>query len=428
MFGRVIVTENCVLTSAVNKKPSFFYGYVIVIAAFFIMFMMSGMLYSYGIFFKPLAEEFGWSRAVTSGAYSTMVLLLGITFIITGRLTDRFGPRLVITVCGAVLGLGYILTSQVHAVWQLYLFYSVIVALGSSGGLIPTMSTVARWFVKKRGLMTGIMVTGIGIGQVVISTVSTHFLNTYGWRTTYVILGVTLCVIVVTAAQFLKRDPGQIGQLPDGETVINQRRPAPEVKGYTRREALHTRQFWMLIVVYFCEGYLVQGTMVHIVPHATDLGISAIAAASVIAVIGGVSAAGRISMGVVGDRIGNKRGLIIVFVIAFAAFLWLQTARELWMFYLFAVVFGFAYGGLVVLESPMIAELFGLKAHGAIMGVIHFGATIGGATSPLLAGRLFDATDSYKMAFLILVAVSILGLTMASLLKPTPREGAALIT
>ena len=406
-----------------SKKPKFFYGYIVVLTAFFVMFAMAGALSTYGVFFKPLATEFGWTRAITAGAYSVSVFLAGLFFMVTGRLTDRFGPRLVVTVGGFILSLGLFLMSRINATWQLYLFFGVIFAVGLSGGLVPMMSTVAKWFVKRRGLMTGIVLSGVGVGQVTVPLVATYFIATYGWRTAYIYMAVIALVLIVIAAQFLRRDPGQVGQLPDGESATKPASSVSETKGVSLGEAIHTRQFWMLCVMYFSYGFFAHPTLVHIVPHATDVGISAMTAASILSVIGGLSAAGRIGMGSAGDRIGNKRGLIIVFILALFALLWLQLAKELWMFYLFAVVFGVAYGGLIALEAPMAAQLFGLRAHGAILGVVHFGATIGAAISTPLAGRLFDITGSYQGAFFIFAVLSVAGLILTSLLRPPRKEG-----
>ncbi len=422
-LGGFIITNHQVPPLTGSKKPRFFYGYVVVVAAFFIMVIYAGTLYSFGVFFKPLAAEFGWTRAVTAGAYSTCLFLTGLLYMVTGRLNDRFGPRLVITICGLILGIGYFLMSRINAVWQLYLFYGVIVAMGQSGGLIPIMSTIARWFVKRRGLMTGIVVAGVGVGIVVMPPVVTRLIDAYGWRTTYVVVSIITLVVLLMAAQFLRRDPSQVGQLPDGESRVKQASLVSETAGYSRREAFQNRQFWMLFAVYFCYGFLVQATLVHIVPHATDLGVSAITAAGILAVIGGVSAVGRIGIGSASDRVGNKQVLILVFVLALIAFLWIQFAKELWMLYLFAVIFGFAYGGLIALESPMTAELFGMKAHGAILGVVHFGATIGGAISAPLAGRLFDITGGYQSAFVVLAALSVTGIILASLLRLSRKGG-----
>ena len=416
------MANNEVLSSTKSKKPGFFYGYIVVIAAFFIMVVSSGGVSIYGVFFKPLAIEFGWTRAVTAGAYSMTLFVTGLFFMVTGRLTDRFGPRPVATVCGFILSLGYFLMSRIDAVWQLYLVYGVVIAIGVSGSLVPMMSTVAKWFVKRRGLMTGIVLSGVGVGMAAWPPLATRLIANYGWRTSYIIIGIIALVLIIIAAQFLRRDPGQVGQLPDGESETKPASLVSETKGVSLQEAMHTRQFWMFCAMYFSYGFFVRSVLVHIVPHATDVGISAMPAASILSMIGGLSIVGRIGMGSAGDRIGNKRGLIIVFILALFALLWLQLVKELWMFYLFAVVFGVAYGGLIALEAPMAAQLFGLRAHGAILGVVHFWATTGGAISTPLAGRLFDITGSYQGAFFIFAALSVAGLILTSLLRHSRKE------
>ena len=402
-----------------NKKPKFFYGYFVVLAAFLTLAVMAGTMYSFGVFFKPLLTEFGWTRAMTSGAFSLYMLLHGLFYIFTGRLNDRFGPRIVVTACGLFFGLGYLLMSQMSAIWHLYLFYGVIIAIGGSGGFVPLVSTVARWFVKRRGLMTGITVSGVGAGTMIVPPITSRLIATYDWRISYTIVGIIASVLIVLAAQFLRRDPSQVGQVPYGEEEVKAENLDTKAGGFSLREALRTSQFWLLCAMFACFGFFLQVIMVHIVPHATDLGISAISAANVLAIIGGTSIAGKIITGGAGDRIGNKTVIIICFVLLSVILFWLRLAEMVWMLYLFAVVFGFAYGGVISLQSPLIAELFGLRSHGVIFGVIFFGGTIGGAIGPILAGHIFDITSSYQLAFLICGAIAITAIILTSLLRPT---------
>ena len=203
-----------------SKKPKLFYGYIIVAAAFLITLIMCGTLFTFGVFFKPILTEFGWTRAMTSGAFSLCILLFGLLGIGTGRLTDRFGPRVVMSGCGFFLGLGYLLMSQVSAIWQLYLFYGVMVGIGVSGSFVPLVSTVARWFAERRGMMTGIAVSGIGIGTMIMPLVANWLISSYGWRTSYIVVGITVLVLIILVAQFLRRDPGQMGQLPYGADEV----------------------------------------------------------------------------------------------------------------------------------------------------------------------------------------------------------------
>jgi len=411
------------MPSTGSKKPRFFYGYIVVLAAFFIFAVLNGTMYSFGVFLKPLIAEFGWTRAETSGAYSMFLVVLGFLYMLTGRLTDRFGPRIVMTVCGFLLGLGFLLMSQISAIWQLYFFYGVIIAMGHSGGLVPLPSTIAKWFVRRRGIMTGITVSGIGLGTIVVPPLASRLISDYGWRTSYLIIGTIALVLLMIAAQFLRRDPGQMGQLPDGGNEVKQNSAALEARGFSFQEAIRTKQFWMFGIMTFCFGFGLIAVMVHIVPHATDLGISPITAANILAIIGGLSIVGRIGLGSASDRIGNKKSLIIGFILLSIAFSWLLVANELWMFYLFAIILGLAYGGLIALRSPVVAELFGMKEHGATLGAASFMDCIGCALGAFVTGWVFDVTSSYYLAFLTCTGLSVIGLILVLLLKFTRKEG-----
>jgi len=380
---------------------------------------MWGTLYSFGVFFKPLLTEFGWTRAMTSSVFSLNMLLCGALAIVTGRLTDRIGPRPVITVGGFLLGLGYLLTSQIGSIGQLYLFYGVIIGIGMSGSYAPLVSTVARWFTRRRGLMTGIVVAGIGIGTVIIPPLASWSIANHGWRTSYLIVGVITLVSLISIAQFLKRDPAQMNLVPYGEREMAMNGLQLEPRRYSFRQAIHTRQFWLICVINISFGFILQTIMVHIVPHATDLGISYTSAATILALGGGVSIAGRLVMGVVTDRIGGRAALLSCFVLISAALLWLLVSKELWMLYLFAVAFGFGYGGFAPLASLIIAEYFGLSAHGAILGSTEFVFTMGSAIGPFLAGQIFDIAGSYQLAFFACAALSIIAMIFALLLRPT---------
>ena len=401
-----------------DTKPKLFYGYIVVAAAVLILTITQGTYYSFGVFFKPLAEDFGWTRAMTSGAFSLMVLLHGFLYIFTGRLNDTIGPRFVLTVTGFFLGLGYILLSQINTLWQLYLFYGVIVAVGMSGGYIPMLSTASRWFVKRRGLMTGIVAAGTGLGTLLVPPVANWLISEYDWRTSYMVMGIASIIVIVIAAQFLKRDPSQVGQLPYGQEEEKVKGTNPASIGLSLKEAIRTRSFWIFALAMASFGFCLFVIMVHIVPYATDIGISATKAASILAVIGASGIVGRVSFGGLSDRLGNKRTFIICFVLVAITLILLMIAKELWLFYLFAAVFGLAYGGWATVMAPLVADLFGLRSHGVILGSATFGATIGGAIGPIVAGSIFDVTGSYQLAFIISIILSIIGLVAATSLKP----------
>jgi MFS family permease len=404
------------------KKPGFFYGYVIVFICFVNMLLMFGTFYSFGVFFKPLAADFGWTRATTSGAYSLGMFLSGLLAIVMGKLTDRFGPRIVLTISGFLFGLGFLLMSRVSTIWQLYLFYGVVVGVGLSGGFVPPLSTVARWFVKRRGIMTGFVVAGIGVGTLIIPPVATWLIASWDWSTAYLVIGAVVFVLIILSAQFLKFDPRRMGLLPDGESE-EAAGGNLHARGSSFRQAMGSWQLWVLFSILFCFGYCLHNVIAHIANHVTDLGYSAAVGAAVLSVVGGLSIAGRIATGSITDRLGSKPPLIVNLILMAAAFFWLLAAGELWMFYLFAVVLGFAYGGLAAMESPIVAELFGLSSHGVIMGVASFGYTLGGAVGPLVAGGIFDAFGDYQIAFLVCAVVAVLGIILAWRLKPPLGQG-----
>ncbi len=401
-----------------GTKPGFFYGYVIVVSAFFSMMMIFGIHNTFGVFFKPVLTEFGWTRAMTSGAFSLAMIMVGLLGVFMGGLNDRFGPRIVLSLCGFLFGLGFLLMSQISAVWQLYLFYGIIIGAGVSGAWVPLMSTVARWFSDRRGLMSGIVLGGVSMGGLIAPLVATQLISAYDWRMSYIILGGIALIIIVSAAQFLRRDPAQVGQVPYGNNEGGETGLELGTEGFTLREAVYTKQFWLYFSLLFCSGFSMYGTIVHIVPHAIDLGFSPPIAAGLLSTLSGLSLVGRIGLGGAADRIGNKRVFIISFILMSGSLLWLVPATEVWKLYLFVVVFGFAYGGLGVVESPLAASLFGLGSHGLIYGVLIVGWTMGGAASPFVTGYVFDVTGSYQAAFLLGAAVGILGLILTAVLKP----------
>jgi MFS family permease len=407
--------------SSTGAKPRLFYGYIVVAATFFILVLMWGIVSTFGIFFKPMLTDLGWTRAVTSGAFSVFWVIQGLLAVVMGRVNDRLGSRVVISVCGFFLGLGFLLMSQTSALWQLYLFYGVIIGTGMGGSFVPPTSTIARWFVKRRNTMTGIALAGISVGVLVAPPLANWLISVYDWRVSYIILGGLALVAVILVAQLLRRDPAQMGLTPYGES-----KEETELKGSTKvfslREAASTRQFWLVLSMYLCLGFSMFTILVHIAPHATDLEFSATTAANILATAGGMGVIGRLALGWAADRIGNRQVFILGFALMAAALFWLIPATETSALYLFAAVFGFASAGCAVSESPLVAELFGLRSHGLILGVINLGFCTGAAAGPFLAGYIFDVTSSYKVAFLVCAAVSVVGLILSAILTPTKQS------
>lgn len=398
-----------------NKKPRFFYGYCIVLAAFLVLTVAGGGFNSFGVFLGPILSEFGWTRAVTSGAYSFSSAIYGLLVMVWGRLSDRFGPRLVLTTAGFFLGLSYLLMSRVTEVWQLYAFFGTTLGIGLSASIIPLLSTVSRWFVRRRGLMTGIVLAGLGAGTIFMPILVGQLISGYGWRMAFVALGIISLVSIIIAAQFLRRDPQSQGQLPNGAIEARPESPCSTASGLFLREAIRTKALWLLWSSYLCMGTCIYGIIVHIVAYATSVGITAISAVNIIAIAGATNILGRFIMGGLVDRIGSRVVLVIALVLMLGALVLLQLSKELWILYLFGAILGFAWSGVVV-HSPMIAEFFGLSSHGVLVGFIEIGFMVGVAIGPVLMGHMFDVAGSYKLAFLALTAVASVGLILALLL------------
>jgi len=407
-----------------EESRRFFYGYLIVIFSFFNMIAVFGTYSAFGVFLKPLLREFGWTTAITTGAYSLSLVVFGLLGIITGRLNDKFGPRIVLSFGGLFLSLGYLLMSQISSVWHFYLLYGVIIGIGMSSAWVPVVSTVARWFISRRGLMTGIVIAGMGLGQLIIPPIATTLVLAYDWRISYLVLGSLVLVIVILVAQFLKRDPTQIGELAYGKNK-GESHLGTETGALSFGEAVYTKKFWLALGIEFCIGFCALTIIVHVVAHTIELGISPSKAATVLATIGGLSILGRVILGSAGDKIGNCAIYILSFAIMSATLFYLPFAKDLWELYMFAVVFGFAYGGAVASESPLSAELFGLTSHGLIYGFLNFVSTIGASLGPLLAGYIYDVNGNYELAFFISGAIGILGLIFSATLRPIRNKDRA---
>ena len=405
-------------------KKKYFYGYNIVAACFIIQGISYGAMFTYGVFFKEFQAEFGWSRAMISGASSLSLFLGGAIGVLAGRLNDRIGPTGLIVATSLPMGIGFLLMSRLQAPWQLYLLYGVLVCTGLGSHDVITLSTMARWFVRRRGMMSGIVKVGTGAGQLVVPLFVAALIPAYGWRNTYLILGAVVLLILVAVSWVMRSDPQVMGLLPDNASrelsIGGVRSTEPSL---SFKSAALTGQFWAMCLVEFASFFCLLTIIVHIVPHAMDAGLPPATAAGVLSAIGGMSMLGRLAMGTANDRIGGKRSLIICFAVLFCALIWLQVARETWMLFLFAAIYGFAHGGLFTVVAPTVAELFGTGSHGVLFGIVLFSGNIGAAIGPILAGYIFDVTGSYRIIFLALAGAAALGIVLISLLRPIKGAG-----
>lgn len=418
-----------------------FYGWTIVAASAWIYSISAGLTICFGVFVKPLAAEFGWLRSEVTGAFTLLMVITGLTSIAGGFAVDRFGPRRATIAGGLLLGLGLFLASHIDALWQFYLFFSVLGGMGVAFLFVPLTATIPRWFVRSRGLALGILFAAGGIGGMILSPLVQHWIGAYGWRTSFAIVGIGAAVLILPATLFLKKDPAEIGLQPLADEV------APQAEGdateapvsghgqvgaghrsYTVREAVRSSAFWVynLSVILMFSGIMM--AQIHMVPYATDIGITASVAALALGIAAACNAVGRLVMGAVSDRIGTKRALCFSMMLAAIALFGLTLVREPVALYCAAIALGFAYGGVMPQGPKILGSLFGMGFLGGIMGVGAVFAVMGPALGPLLGALIFDRLGSYQIAFLtggvlILAGIGlVLSLDLAGR-SPAPRVG-----
>ena len=272
--------------------------------------------FSFGVFLESIESEFNLTRTATSAIFSVSMLLLCVFSVLAGWAIDRYGPKVVLLLMGLFTGLSLLLTSQTSAAWQLYITYSLLLAAGTGAIYVVTMSTVSRWFDKKRGLAMGIAGSGGGLGTAVMAPFATFLISSFDWRMAYIIIGLIAWLMVIPLSLLLKKEPQEIEVLPDGlkagSRTTKDEEDSIQPSGLSVLEALRTRSFWLMIFIWLFNAISMLLVFTHIVPHAMDIGFSAEEAAIILSVMGGDRIAGLVLMGGAADRIGKKRQLLSV--------------------------------------------------------------------------------------------------------------------
>ena len=399
-----------------------FYGWVVVGATSSVLFMAYGAQFSFGVFFSALLEEFGWSRAALSGVFSLYAFGYGTLAFVSGGLTDRWGPRLVIATGGLFLGAGWIAMSFTRSLWQPYVFYGVIAALGMSTAFVPCGATVARWSVKRRGLAAGIASAGGSLGAFALAPLAQLLVSKLGWRWAYVIFGTAILVVLNVLAPLQKRDPETMGLTPDGEPSRSSvPSGVPPRRDYTVRQALRSRAFWMLLALFTATWIPVFNPLVHLVPLARGLGIEAMLAATVVSALGMAAMAGRIALGTLSDRVRRRPALAFSLILQVAASLGFAAAASLPGLYAAAILFGFSYGAIGALFPAVVADFFGRGHAGGLVGLLFAMSGSMSAWGPLGAGFIYDRTGSYGPAWVASAALNVVALGLLHWARPPRR-------
>lgn len=404
-------------------RGKFYYGWRIIGATFILGALINGLFFSFGLFQKPLIDEFSWLRADVSLSATVAIVVLSISSLVSGILVDKFGPRIVCSIGALVMGGGMMLASLIYEVWQLYLVFALI---GLGGGTLetPPIGIVTKFFIRRRGLALGIATAGIGVGVLALSPIIQNFITAFGWRDAFLLTGIIPVILgIPTASIFMRSTPEDLGLLPNGGKYNNnaEQFSTTLVQEYSLRAAVRLPQFWLLFCIYICMVAGLFGVTYHLPAYATDSGISSIWAAATVGLVGGFSIIGRIVTGIVSDKIGRKITLIFIYsilAVALIILIWVKTTFLLipWVF-----IFGFCYGAMFVAVWGLVADLFGRKAVSSILGAIAIGAGIGGFLGPWLAGHIFDASQSYEQAFISFAGLFLVAIILSLLIRPITK-------
>jgi MFS family permease len=412
-----------------------FYGWWIVLATNLICLLGFGTwLYSFGVFFKPMMNEFGWTRAMTAGAASLRSIEGGVAGPVVGWAVDKYGARRVIIFGGIVSGLGFALMPFVDSLLGFYLAYGIIVSIGMSAMLyLPAFTVIAKWFRRRLSRALAVLAVGAGLGGLVCAPAATLVIQHFGWRTAFLGMGILMWLLVIPLAMVVRERPEDMGLRPDGDPPeappgAGGSEGVPAAGGDaddTLKQALASSAFWVIALTFFFSSLSHSVVFVHAIPALTDAGISAELAAFSVGLLTVVSIAGRLSFGYLGDFVDKRYLFLVGYTLQGAGVLILMVAREMTTVYLFVAVFGVGFGSTVPLLASIRADYFGRAALGKIQGFMSPVTMVAGATGPVSAGYLFDTTGSYETAFLAVGLLTIAGGFIILLAKPLPGAAAA---
>ena len=380
-------------------------GWVTVGAAFVAMVAVFGVAYSFGAFFAPMAAEFGTGSGATSLVFSITACCWFLLGSVSGRAVHRVGPRPVLLIGAVALAGGLLATSAAQQLWVGYLGYGLGVGVAVACGYVPMVAVVSGWFERRRALAVGVAVAGIGVGTLAGAPLAATLIAEYGWRRAHLLLALGGSVLLVVAAVAARRPPRPVGEEP-----------------WALRDVVRTREFRAMYVATLLASIALFVPFVYLPTAALANGVSPVAAAALIGVIGVASVVGRLAIGALADRVGRVRTFQASFAVLAASFLiWLVGGSWPWLS-AFAVVLGTGYGGWIALQPTVLAQLFGTRGLGGLVGLVYTAAGVGALIGPPLAGVLVDATGGYRWA---IAAAGVAGLGAFVALLPL-RSGPAL--
>ena len=397
-----------------KKTKGIFYGYWILIGAFLLHALDSGLyFYGFSVFYTPIRLEYAWSAAAVAGAISFSRLEGGIEGPFVGYLIERFGARKILGLGVLLTGLGYVLMIYVNSVWSLYLVYGGVLSIGYNMGFTHSLSTlINNWFIKKRARAMSLYALAAGIGGAVFVPLLSKSIQLYGWRMTAIFSGSAFWIIGLPAVMVFRNFPEDMGLLPDGETPIEQSNIKdasvelePEL---STRDALKSVTFRRLLLAESLRTFLLGSIVLHQIPHLLSIGIDEVTAAGILGLMISISIPGRLIFGFLGDYFEKRKLIAATMIIQGIAVLIFALASNIIHVYAFVIIYGLTYGGCIPLLMAFRGDIFGRKKFAQMSGIMSPFRMIGNVVGPVFAGFLFDVTGNYRIAFIVFTCLAVM--------------------
>ena len=404
---------------AASSNPRIFYGWFVVAAAFAVTFVGFGSAYTFSAFVESLQRDFGASRGSVSLVFSLAGFLYFGLGVVSGPLADRWGSRRLAVIGMILIGAGLAIAGAARNLTEVYAAYGLGVGLGVGCAYVPALGAVQRWFARRRGFASGLAVSGIGVGTLVMPPFASLLIAALGWREAYLVLGALAAIAGTGMALMIENDPRDRGLAPDGDPLradAQSMRP----RGASVSEAIRSRRFAVLYAACLICSFGVFVPFVHLVPYALDHGIPQSSAVLLLAMIGVGSTAGRFFLGGLADRMGRQLALLAMFVgMALALVVW-AFSTDLWPLAAFAFAYGVFYGGWVAVLPAVVMDNFGGRNVGAIIGILYTSVAFGTLIGPSAAGFAFDLSHSYALPILASVCANIIAACIVTGMSKAP--------
>jgi MFS family permease len=404
MSARSVRKQRLILSMRVQPTPS-----LIVALSFVVLGLTRGLHSSFGVFYVALLDTFQWSRGATAGVFSMVLIVDALLSPVVGHLLDRYGPKQIASIGCLALAVGLLLSSRIESLWQFYIFFGCIAALGITfTGMVPHVFLVSEWFSSKRASAIGIVYAGSGAGILLLAPLSEWLIAHWGWDRAFQFFAAVVVMFLLPVVWLFYRHG------PFGEKLRDHKASSAETNQWTTKLALQSLQFWLLFFARICAASGTTVIVTHQVAHVVDVGFSRLLAASIFGLAGITSSFGRVVFGYIADRLSKQAAYtlnIVMTVVGVGALMLLRDPSHAWLLYVYVIFFGIGFGSRAVIFSALTADIFSGKGFGSILGYSTVAVGVGGAVGSWLGGALHDWTGSYLVSF----ALSTLVLAMSDL-------------